>query len=127
MTEKQIEKLKDELNKKHYGNKCYMPENLICPWTREEEVLMQELQIREMINSILIYGGDPTEGTWKHDRYLKTYYEGNDWRNKGFVTRERVNELIEEQKADFAKAEVGFAGYDSEGVSYNYCRWADEM
>lgn len=125
MTEKQIEKLKDELNKKHYGNKSYMPENLICPWTREEEVLMQELQIREMINSILIYGGDPTEGTWKHDRYLKTYYEGNDWRNKGFVTRERVNELIAEQKESFSKATVSFAGYDSEGVSYNSCDWGD--
>lgn len=126
MTEKQIEKLKDELNKKHYGNKSYMPENLICPWTREEEVLMQELQIREMINSILIYGGDPTEGTWKHDRYLKTYYEGNDWRNKGFVTRERVNELIAEQKDSFSRATVGFAGYDGEGVSYNYCHWEDD-
>ncbi len=127
MTGNQIEKLKHELNTKHYGNKCHMPENEILPWTREEEVLMQELQIREMINSILIYGGDPTEGTWKHDEYLKPYYEGTDWRNKGFVTRERVNELIEEQKADFAKAEVGYAGCDSEGCSYNYCKWADEQ
>ena len=126
MTEKQIEALKKELNTKHYGNNSYMPENLILPWTREEEVLMQELQIREMINSILIYGGDPTEGTWKHDRYLKTYYEGNDWRNKGFVTRERVNELIAEQQESFSKATVSFAGYDSEGVSYNSCKWEDD-
>ena len=125
MTQKQIEKLENELYFKYYGNECRMPENLKQPWTREDEVLMQELQIRNMINSILIYGGDPTEGTWKHDRYLKTYYEGNDWRNKGFVTRERVNELIAEQKESFSKATVSFAGYDSEGVSYNSCDWGD--
>lgn len=126
MTEKQIEALEKELNTKHYGNKCYMPENLIMPWTREEEVIMQELQIRSMINSILIYGGDPTEGTWKHDQYLKPYYEGKNWRNKGYVTRERVNELIAEQKDSFSRATVGFAGYDGEGVSYNYCHWEDD-
>lgn len=125
MTGKQIEKAKDELYSKYYGDEVRLPENLKQPWTREDEVLMQELDIREMINSILIYGGDPTEGTWKHDRYLKTYYEGDDWRNKGFVTRERVNELIAEQKESFSKATVSFAGYDSEGVSYNSCDWGD--
>lgn len=125
MTQKEIDRAKDELYSKYYGDEVRLPENLKKPWTRKDEVLMQELDIREMINSILIYGGDPTEGTWKHDRYLKTYYEGNDWRNKGFVTRERVNELIAEQKESFSKATVSFAGYDSEGVSYNSCDWGD--
>ena len=125
MTQKEIDRVKDELYSKYYGDEVRLPENLKQPWTREDEVLMQELDIREMINSILIYGGDPTEGTWKHDRYLKTYYEGDDWRNKGFVTRERVNELIAEQKESFSKATVSFAGYDSEGVSYNSCDWGD--
>ena len=125
MTQKEIDRVKDELYSKYYGDEVRLPENLKQPWTREDEVLMQELDIREMINSILIYGGDPTEGTWKHDRYLKTYYEGDDWRNNGFVTRERVNELIAEQKESFSKATVSFAGYDSEGVSYNSCDWGD--
>ena len=125
MTQKEIDRAKDELYSKYYGDEVRLPENLKQPWAREDEVLMQELDIREMINSILIYGGDPTEGTWKHDRYLKTYYEGDDWRNKGFVTRERVNELIAEQQESFKKATVSFAGYDSEGVSYNSCDWGD--
>lgn len=127
MTEKQIEAAKDALHKKYYGNNCRYWENLIQPWTKEDEILEEELSCRSMINSMLVYGDSTEEGSYSYDRYLKPYYEGDTWRNKGLITKARVLELIEEQKADFAKAEVGFAGYDSEGCSYNYCRWADEM
>ena len=126
MTAKQIEAVKDALHKKYYGDKCVWPGNLLQPWTDDDQILQHELMCRGMINSILIYGGDPTKGSWKYNRYLKKYIVGDTWMKDHLLTEARVDELIKEQKADFAKAEVGFAGYDGEGVSYNYCKWADD-
>ena len=127
MTRKQIEAAKNALYDKYYGDNPRVKEYQKLPWSKEDKALEQELQIRDMINSILIYGGNCEEGSYKYNTYLKTYYEGDDWRNQGLVTRERVLELIAEQKADFAKAVVGYAGTDSEGCSYNYCKWEDEL
>lgn len=126
MTEKQIQKIKDELHYKHYGNKCAWWENEICPWTDDELVLQHELMCREMINSMLIYGDKFPKGSYNYNRYLKKFIVGDIWMKDHLLTEARVDELIKEQKADFAKAEVGFAGYDGEGVSYNYCKWADD-
>ena len=128
MTEKQIEAAKDTLHKKYYGNGCMCSDNLKQPWSKEDKILEEELSCRGMINSILIYGSSADEGSYSYDRYLKPYYEGDTWRNKGLITKARVLELIEEQKADFAKAIVRANVYeDSEGCTYNSCVWADEM
>lgn len=126
MTGKQIEKAKEELNAKYYGDLCRVPENLKQQWTKEDKVLEEELDCREMINSILIYGGTCAKDSYQYERYLKPFIKGDLW-HKVLLSEERVDELIAEQKADIAKAEIGFAGYDSEGGGYNYCRWADEQ
>lgn len=126
MTEKQIEAAKDALHKKYYGDGCMFIDNLKQPWTKEDKILEEELSCRNMINSILIYGGTCAKDSYQYKQYLKPYIKGDQW-HKVLLSEERVDELIAEQKADFAKAEVGFAGYDSEGCSYNYCKWADEM
>ena len=126
MTGKQIEAAKNALHQKYYGDNCIFADNLKQPWTEADELLDEELSCREMINSILIYGGNCSEDSYQYKTYLTSYVEGNPW-HKGIITKERLAQLIEEQKADFAKAEVGFAGCDSEGCSYNYCRWADEQ
>jgi hypothetical protein len=126
MTGKQIEQAKEELNSKYYGDECRVPENLKQPWSKKDKVLEEELDCREMINSILIYGGNCSKDSYQYKRYLKPFIEGDQW-HKVLLSEQRVDELIAEQKADFAKATVGFAGYDSEGCSYNYCHWADEQ
>lgn len=122
MTAKEIQAAKDLLHMRYYGDGCVKPG---VKWLKEDEVLDEELSCREMINSILIYGGSCDAGSYQYDKYLKPYTEKETWHN-GLITLTRLDELIKEQKADIAKAEIGFAGYDSEGVSYNYCRWADE-
>lgn len=52
------------------------------------------------------------------NKYLKSYVDE--------IGIQRARELWDEQVADYRKAKVGFAGYDSENVSYNYCHWADD-
>ena len=121
MTGKQIEKAREEILAR--VDKTLSPAN----WPEEDQRADQELDVRNMINSMLIYGDNVEEGSWSFNKYLAPYFSGKNWRNKGLITRERLLELIEEQKADFAKAEVGYAGEDSEGYSYNYCKWADEF
>ena len=126
MTQKQIEKAKDELYFKYYGNECRVPENLKQPWTKEDEVLMEELSCRNMINSMLIYHDSVEKGSWSYNRYLMSYVTGTVYNHyHGLLTEQRVDELIAEQKESFKKATVSFAGYDSEGVSYNSCDWGD--
>ena len=102
-------------------------DNLKQPWTKEDEVLEEELSCRGMINSILIYGNSTDEGSYSYDRYLKPYTIKGTWHD-GLIPKKRLNKLIAEQKADFAKAVVRTNVYtDSEGCSYNSCRWADEQ
>lgn len=81
----------------------------------------EELRCIEMIHSILIYNHIPEAEAFPFPRdnyYLQDYIE--------HLGEKRVAELWEEQVADYKQAQVGFSGYDSEGVSYNYCKWADE-
>jgi hypothetical protein len=112
MTRKQIDALKETAE---YGTELY-----------------EELSCREMINSILIYGNinSADEGGYSHERYVKPFYTGKHqfYNKKPLLTKERVLELIEEQKADFAKAVVRANTYtDGEGCTYNSCRWEDEI
>jgi len=127
MTEKQIEAAKDALHKKYYGNECRYFENLKQPWTKEDEILEEELSCRSMINSMLIYGDSTEEGSYNYNKYLKPYTEKGTWHD-GLITKNRLDELIAEQKKDFEKAIVQRNVYtDSEGCSYNSCHWADEI
>jgi hypothetical protein len=106
MTQKEIDRAKEDAE---YGT-----------------VLYEELSCRDMINSMLIYGDSTEVDGYNFNRYLKPYYVGRpQFKKKPLLTRERVIELIEEQKESFKKAKVSFAGYDSEGVSYNSCDWGD--
>ncbi len=93
---------------------------------RDDAVVQEELSCREMINSILIYGESCKEGDYPYERYVRPYYEGTG-HHDGLISKERVHQLIKEQEYDISQAEIGFAGEDSEGVSYNYCKWADEL
>lgn len=80
-----------------------------------------ELRCIAMMHSILIYDYIPEQVSMpfpSDNRYLKDYVKE--------LGIERVRQLWEEQVADYRKAEVGFAGYDSEGCWYNYCKWADD-
>jgi hypothetical protein len=80
-----------------------------------------------MINSCLCYGDSCEEGSYDFERYLKPYFEGNDWRNDGSITKERMLELIKEQKEDIAKATIHIGCYtDNEGCVYNSIHWADD-
>jgi hypothetical protein len=122
MTDKQIRAAEEELNKKYYGNESHISENLKQPWTKKDERLEEELSCRRMINSLLIYGWSTEKGGYAYNTYLKSYIEG------GLITERRLAELIAEQKKDFENAVVTHDAYtDSEGCSYNGCRWADEM
>ena len=125
MTAKQIEVAKNALHTKYYGDECRVPQNLKQPWTKEDEALEEELSCREMINSIMIYGGDCAKDSYQYEKYLLPYTKKGTWHD-GLITEQRLDELIQEQAKDIAEAQIGFAGYDSEGVSYNYCRFADE-
>lgn len=79
----------------------------------------KELDCIEMINSCLIYGSDPFHKKWDGTTYMDRYVEA--------LGMDRVLELIEMQRKEIAQAEIGFAGYDNEGVGYNYCKWRDEL
>lgn len=106
MTRKQIETIKSTLPR-------------FEKMTEEQIQTCRELYCRGMINSILIYGGKPRKENGEYNKYLKSYVNE--------LGKDKVDELIGEQEEDFSKAIVGYAGTDNEGVSYNYCRWADEQ
>ena len=123
MTAKEIQAIKDTLHKKYYGDECVKPG---VKWEKQDEITEEEMSCREMINSIMIYGGSCEKNTYQYEKYLLPYTKKGTWHD-GLITLARLDELIKEQKADIEKAEIGFAGCDSEGVSYNYCRFADEQ
>lgn len=125
MTEKQIDAAKAYLSKKYYNGKPHTPDNLVQPWSEEDKLYQEELSFRSMVNSILIYGGSCVEGGNKWDSYLLPYINGNQW-HKVLIPKERALQIIKEQEYDVSQSEIGYAGEDSEGVSYNYCKWADE-
>lgn len=124
MTGPQIEKLKDEINTKYYGDECLLPENLKMPITKEDETLLEELACREMINSCLVYGSDPfqlIEKWWYMHGYCKRSYMSD---YEDTLGKKRVKELYKEQLADIRKATVKHNVYeDSEGCTYNSIDW----
>lgn len=129
MTDKQIQAAKKALNEKHYGDGPYTKDNEIVRWDKKDKTAMEELSCRDMINSILIYSGVDAckPGAHSYEEYLKPYTVKSMWHD-GLISVERLAELIEEQKADFAKAKTGWCDFtDSEGGSYKYCQWADEQ
>lgn len=85
-------------------------------WTDDQKQLDKELMCRDMINSILCYGG---KNNIIQNRYLQSHIE-----ELGFET---VQRLCDEQIADFEKATVlRNVHTDSEGISYNSIVWGDE-
>ena len=125
MTGKEIQAAKDLLHMRYYGDNARTPDNLIRPRLKEDEVFEEELSCREMINSILIYNGSCSKESYSYHRYLLPYTRKENY-HKGLISVKRLQELIKEQQDSFSRATVGFAGYDSEGVSYNYCKWEDD-
>ena len=112
MTDKQIEKLGDSLRGKMFKD-----------MTKEERTLYDELSCRGMINSCLIYGTarynfyDPATGIF-------AYYAHDHIERLG---KDEVIRLYNEQVEDFKKAVVIRNVYtDSEGCTYNSCKWADD-
>lgn len=138
MTGKEIEKRTNEIYYRVYKGGVRIGKHDL--FTDEERQELKELYARDMINSVLIYGYKTgSKEVWdyesqklvsvvehilKHDRYVLDYAYNQAYHD--FLGEARTIRLIEEQVKDFAKAKVGFAGYDSEGVSYNYCLWGDE-
>lgn len=138
MTGKEIEKRTNEIYYRVYKGGVRIGKYDL--FTDEEKQELKELDARDMINSVLIYGYKTgSKEVWdyesqklvsvvehilKHNRYVRDYAYNQSYHD--FLGEARTIRLIEEQVNDFAKAKVGFAGYDSEGVSYNYCLWGDE-
>lgn len=117
MTERQMEAAKRSLPR--YCDKPYNK------WTDEEKRLSAELSCRSMINSCLAYGG--IQGFWQEHswRVGDKSYAAPHIRSLG---RKRVEELVAEQEADFAKAILLRNVFtDNEGVTYNSIVWADEQ
>jgi hypothetical protein len=128
MTDKQISAIKHRLNEKYYGDEPHLPEYLKQPWSKEDEILEEELSCREMINSILVYGESADENSRSFEQYLRPYFEKvrGSFRD-GILTKGRVLQLIEEQKYDISRARINQNVHtDSEGLSYNSITWADE-
>lgn len=114
MTGNEIKKIKDTLPS-------------FLELNEEQQKLYVTLSAREMINSILIYDGESGlyENNGELTQYLKKYIE------KGHIgiklTEDEMQQLINEQKTDFAKAKVNTNVYtDCEGVTYNSVTWGDE-
>lgn len=119
MTDKQIRAAKDAIP---HGFKDYQSS------TKQQKREYADLACRELINSIMIYGNINSPYNEKEDE-LDRYLEER-WQKHGmfYVPRKRIIELVKEQQADFAKAEVRHGVYtDHEGCTYNICVWADEM
>lgn len=81
-----------------------------------------ELRCIGMMHSILVYDYFPEQENFPfpaNNRYLQDYIDE--------IGMERAEQLWQEQVADFRKAKVGRNVWtDSEGCSYNTCRWADD-
>ena len=98
------------------------------PRTAEQKRIGTELACRDMINSCLVYNGE------KFGR--EHFFNDRPWSNADIYAdeyikelgAERVNEIFEEQLADFRNAIVYRGVFtDDEGVTYNSIKWADEQ
>ena len=98
---------------------------------KTKERIEEEISCRHMIMSCLIYGGDELfydKKTGTLGKYAKDFWVKNPKRYHGAnFTKEELIKMYEEQCAEFEKGIVGPAGYDSEGCSYNYFKYADEL
>ena len=123
MTRKEIEAAEEKLVKQYHD---YETNTNFREPTHEERLAYEELQCREMINSILIYGSSADKGSYSYEKYLKPYIEGDHW-HKYLLSEARVDELIAEQKDSLSRAVVKANAYeDSEGCTYNSCKWEDD-
>lgn len=81
-----------------------------------------ELRCIDMMHSILIYDYVPEQ---EEMPYPESNYFLKDYAKE--IGMERAKQLWEEQVADFRKAKVSRDVWtDSEGCTYNSCKWADE-
>ena len=128
MTDKQMKRIKNELDEKYYGNKPLFKENLKMPISKEDEITYEELKCRNMINSILIYENNQcNENSYSFKEYLLPYTQKITY-HKGLITLERLRELIKEQQESVSKAHINVGCYtDFEGCTYNSIVWEDEM
>lgn len=128
MTDKQMKRIKNELNEKYYGDEIRDNAHLKMPISKEDEITFEELECRDMINSILIYGDNICEeNSYSFKEYLLPYTQNVKW-HKGLITLERLRELIKEQQDSVSKAHINVGCHiDCEGLSYNSITWEDEM
>ena len=120
MTGKQLQKIRNDLNFKYYGNESRLPENLKTPITKEDKRLYEELDCISMLNSCLAYGVDP----FRIRDYCGTSYMTDYEKTLG---KRRVKQLYEMQVEEFSKTTIISNSYtDSEGCSYNSVIFADE-
>ena len=131
-TNKGIEARKDEYRKR--AEKALKaagdpkPEELIGLANRLPADVYEELEkydretwCIEMIHSILTYGrgGNSNPEEVVNDHYLEKYVNE--------LGRDKVMELVKQEIEEYKDAEIGYAGEDSEGVTYNYTKFKDEM
>ena len=94
-------------------------------WTDEQKTLYEELSCRIMINSFLTYGG--IRSFWYESPFRPPYDNSYSAKYVRSLGLKRVQDLVIEQEADYAKAKVIHGTYtDSEGVTYNSVIWGDE-
>ena len=105
MTKKQIDKQRKKLP--------------TLPYTDELKQLENELDCREMINSILVYGNvDSDIDNIYNNKFLTDY--------RDTLSEDRIKKLIKEQQDDLKKSKIISDSYtDSEGVTYNSVDWYD--
>jgi hypothetical protein len=128
-TQKQVDAMNDSFREKTKGKK---PQE----FTEQELVEYRELFARGMIISILAYSASPSFSDEKFnalferaikDRYLGDFLKPEiKYFNQPAISKERLKQIWDDMVKDFKKSEVGFAGEDSEGGSYNYVKYADE-
>ena len=124
MTEKQINELRASLPKWENGN----PPTL----TLEQQIISEELDIREFMLSCLVYHQDyftEIQQSWYVDNRRSDDFDWDRLERLGVKNgRQRVQELWDEMKKDFAEHAtiLNNVGTDSEGVSYNSVIWDDE-
>ena len=71
MTRKEIEAAEEKLVKQYHD---YETNTNFREPTLEERLAYEELQCREMINSILIYGSSANKGSYSYEKYLFLFY-----------------------------------------------------
>lgn len=120
MTDTEIEREREALRQKYYGDGCTDFKNLKQPWTPEDKRRDEELWCIEMIHSCLTYGSDPYEVS-------EHWVPGKGYVKQSWMTRyeetlgvERVKELVEQEREEYKHAFIHVGTHtDNEGVTYN--------